>query len=231
MIMETPFTYQYYEKMLRKSLENDYKITSFEKFDKNNPKTIIMRHDVDYTLNGVYELAQIESDLGCTASYLFRIHADEYNLFSCTSWAIADKVKSLGHEVGLHFECMNVGRALKIPPEELLVREKTIAENILGQKIKTCSEHRELSGAIHGTSLFDEKYNPYDFGFEFYAMDPKYSKEMKYLSDSNANWREGDLLEHLNKFDRFQVLVHPDWWFKDDLLLKGPYYHPRGTHI
>jgi hypothetical protein len=73
-------------------------------------------------------------------------------------------------------------------------------------------------------------YDPYAAGFAIYAMDPKYAKAMKYLSDSNAHWREGDVLKHINSFDRFQLLVHPDWWFESDLLLKGPYYHPRSTH-
>jgi hypothetical protein len=48
---------------------------------------------------------------------------------------------------------------------------------------------------------------------------------MKYLSDSNGFWREGDLTQHLGAHERFQVLVHPDWWFEKDLLLKRPYFH------
>ena len=35
---------------------------------------------------------------------------------------------------------------------------------------------------------------------------------MKYISDSNGNWREGDILENLN-FKRLQVLTHPELWF------------------
>ena len=34
---------------------------------------------------------------------------------------------------------------------------------------------------------------------------------MKYISDSNANWREGDILDNLN-FNRLQVLTHPELW-------------------
>ena len=35
---------------------------------------------------------------------------------------------------------------------------------------------------------------------------------MKYISDSNGNWREGDILENLNS-KRLQVLTHPELWF------------------
>ena len=228
--MPTPFTFAYSRHMLERSVDAGYRISSFVDYGQAAARTIIMRHDVDYTLNGLLELAAIEHDLGCTATYLFRVHADEYNLFSCVSWARLDDIRRMGHEIGLHFEAMNVGRALGIDPVELLAREKAVLEVMLGEQIHTASEHREISGVIHETPLYDLRHDPYRAGFRFYAMDPVYASNMKYLSDSNAHWREGDLIEHLGKHDRFQVLIHADWWFESDLLLKGPYYHPRGTH-
>lgn len=227
----SPFTYAYYSEMLKCAVDDGYHISSFAKFDFAQERTILLRHDVDYTLDGLMQFATIESELGCCATYLFRVHSDEYNLFSATSMNIVSRILDLGHEVGLHFEAMNVGRALGITPEELLLREKNALESMLGFKVLTCSEHRELSGTIHETPLYDSLYDPYVAGFAYYAMDPKYCSDMKYLSDSNANWREGDLLAHLGRHQRLQVLVHADWWFESDLLLKGPYYHPRGTHI
>lgn len=131
----------------------------------------------------------------------------------------------MGHEIGLHFEAMNVGRALKLDPPDLMRREKLVLETVLGHAVASCSEHRELSGVVHRTPVYDTSHDPKAAGFSVYAMDGKWTKEMKYLSDSNANWREGDLHEHLGKHDRFQILVHADWWFEDDLLLKGPYVH------
>ena len=217
--------------MLSQFIANGYRISSFEKYDPQDSKTVILRHDVDYTLNGLREFAHIEAKLNCSASYLFRVHADEYNLFSCLSWTAIQEIKTLGHEIGLHFEAMNVGRALKLHPPDLLKREKDTIEAILGQEVLTCSEHREITGVVHNTPLYSEMYDPYDIGFKHYSMDDKYFKEMRYLSDSNAHWREGNPLIHLGQADRFQVLIHADWWFSDDLLLKGPYYHPRSTHI
>ncbi len=224
------FSFEYYRHMLVVGLNKGYQVSSFEKYDSAQPKTMILRHDIDYTLNGVLDLAKIEYQLGCSATYLFRVHADEYNLFSCTAVTILKELLALGHEVGLHFEAMNVGRALGLKPKDLLLHEKQVIEAILGSRIHTCSEHRELSGIIHGTLKYDEIYDPYEAGFQFYAMDKKYCKEMKYLSDSNGNWREGDPLNHYGNHPRMQVLVHPDWWFEKDLLLKGPYVHPRGLN-
>lgn len=225
-----PFSFSYYEEMLREAMRQGFRISSFSDFNESFSKTVILRHDVDYTLDGLIDMAKIEHDLGCSASYLFRVHAHEYNLFSCVTWSIVREIRALGHEIGLHFEAMNVGRALGIHPPILLKREKQTLEAILGYEVITCSEHREISGVVHSTPLYAEKFDPYEAGFKIFAMDDKYVKQMKYLSDSNAHWREGDLLQHIKTNNRFQILVHPDWWFHQDLLLKGPYYHPTSTH-
>lgn len=223
------FSFSYYADMLDRCKAAGYRISSFKDFDPKFPRTIIMRHDVDYTLNGVAALAQIEHEAGVTASYLFRVHAHEYNLFSPPVYALGARLKSLGHEIGLHFEAGSVGAALGIPAAELLAREKRTIETIFDTPIRTASEHRDVSHVVHGTRPLDTELDILTFGFEHYAMAPRYAKDMKYLSDSNANWREGDLLEHLGKFDRFQVLIHPDWWFESNLLLKGNYAHGLGN--
>ena len=62
-------------------------------------------------------------------------------------------------------------------------------------------------------------------------MADAYFRQMKYLSDTNAQWREGDVLAHLGKHDRFQVLIHSDWWFHRDMLLQGPYHHSRRVPV
>jgi hypothetical protein len=219
-----PFTYRFYRAMLEAARDGGHAVTSFARFDAKRPRTLILRHDVDYTLDGVLRFAELEAELGCTATYLFRVHA-EYNPFSPLCLHTMRRVEVLGHEVGLHFECMNVGRALRLEPIDLLRREKLVLETILGHSVRTCSEHREMSGGVHGTPVFTDAQMIADLGFEFFAMAPRWCKDMKYLSDSNAVWREGDPTQHLGKHDRLQVLVHADWWFEEDLLLKGPYFH------
>lgn len=223
------FSFAYYAHMLARCNAEGYRVSSFANYDPTHPRTVIIRHDIDYTLNGVLAIAEVERAAGVTASYLFRVHAHEYNLFSPRAYDLVRKVKALGHEIGLHFEAGSVGRALGIEPAALLTREKAVLEAILGGPVHTASEHRDISHVVHATPALDLSLDIYSFGFKFYAMDPKYAKTMKYLSDSNATWREGDLLDHLGNHDRFQILTHPDWWFETDLLLKGDYAHGLGN--
>ncbi len=220
------FKYNFYEKILRKFIKNDYIISSFENFSKKNKKTLILRHDVDYTINGVLEFANIEKKLGISSTFFFRLHANEYNIFEAQTYQLIKYLKKIGHEIGLHSEIMNFSRAVDENPLHVLKKEKKILESITGLKIKSFSEHRDISNKIHNTKKFHDVYSFKKTGFKFNAMEDKFFKEMKYLSDSNANWREGNPLKFINKHNRFQILIHPDWWFKKDYLLKDRNVYP-----
>ena len=111
----------------------------------------------------------------------------------------------------------------------MLKKEKLFLENVLGEPVLSTSEHRDVSHSVHETPYYHEEYDPYEQGFKYFSMDPVYFKAMKYLSDSNGIWREGDLLMNLNKYSRFQILIHPEWWYEKDLLIKGPYFHGLGN--
>lgn len=223
-----PFSFDYYRHMLESARDQSYIFSSFEKYTEENKRTVILRHDVDYTLNGVYQLAEIEEAFGATATYMFRVHAHEYNMFSPHVCALVSSLRDMGHEIGLHYEATTVGLALSKDPRDLLRKELSLLEQLVETKVRSGSEHRDISHVIHNAAYYHELHDPREF-FEFWAMDPVYCSEMKYLSDSNGIWREGDLLAHLGKHDRFQILTHPDWWFETHLLLKGPYFHGRGN--
>lgn len=222
------FSYGYYRSMLKAAIEKSYVLSSFEKYSDVNDRTVIIRHDVDYTINGVRQLAEIEAILGATATYMFRIRADEYNIFSPHVCALIFNLLDMGHEIGLHYDATSVGLALSKDPRDLLIKEKSVLEQLVDRKVRSGSEHRDISHVIHKAAYYHDLYDPREF-FDYWAMDPLYCDRMKYLSDSNGIWREGDLLSHMGKHDRFQILVHPDWWFESNLLLKGPYSHGRGN--
>lgn len=222
------FSYEYYKHMLKMAIEEGYFLSSFERYDKSNKKTVIIRHDVDYTLNGVYQLADIEKSLNVTATYMFRVHAHEYNLCAPHVMSMINYLKSHGHGIGLHYETTAIAIALKVDPRKILENDITLLGQIIESTVRSGSEHRDISHVIHEAPYYHELHDPRDY-FEFWAMAPEYCREMKYLSDSNGVWREGDLTQHIGRYDRFQILVHPDWWFDSNLLLKGPYYHGRGN--
>jgi hypothetical protein len=34
----------------------------------------------------------------------------------------------------------------------------------------------------------------------------------KYISDSGMNWREGCFCQQVGKYDKMEILIHPEWW-------------------
>jgi len=223
-----PFTYGYYEIVIRQALESGYVVSSFEKFSASAARTLILRHDVDYTLNGVMQIAEIDFRLGASSTFFLRVHAHEYNVFTPHVYRLLQEIREMGHEIGLHFEAMTFGRALALHPPDVLLKEKSVLETVTGNPIRGASEHRDISQVIHSTPYYHDVYDPLDAGFSYYALENRFFKEIKYLSDSNGIWREGDPTLHYDKHKRMQVLIHPDLWFEEDLLLKGPYFHGLG---
>ena len=93
------FTVNTYSKLLETLIEQDYQFQTFEEFLTNpDPRTIVLRHNVDNRPKKSLELANIESWFGLKGVYNFRV-------LSC-SWDedIIKEIASLGHEIGYHYE-------------------------------------------------------------------------------------------------------------------------------
>ena len=206
------FSFNYYKKMLKKAISCGFTISSFENFDKKKKKTIILRHDIDYSLKGILEFAKIENDLGVTSTYFFRVHSSKYNPFSQDCYYILNYLKNLNHEIGLHFDSSYFSEIFKLDPISVFNKEKIILETIIDKKIKSVSEHYDIYCNIFNIQKLDSQINIKKLKIQNYAYDKKFVIDMKYISDSNGNWREGDILENLN-FKRLQVLTHPELWF------------------
>jgi hypothetical protein len=46
---------------------------------------------------------------------------------------------------------------------------------------------------------------------EFTIPEPR-PKNYKYISDSGMNWRESCFCNHIGKWDKMEILTHPEWW-------------------
>ena len=64
----------------------------------NSEKMILLRHDVDRHTQNALKMAEVETSLGISGTYYFRINNGiRYN-------QIVKKIVELGHEVGYHYE-------------------------------------------------------------------------------------------------------------------------------
>ena len=94
------FTFLSIRTVYQEFLNQGYEIISFLEYLKNpvREKVLILRHDVDRFPRQSLKMAQLERDMGITATYYFRIRKSTYKP------DIINAIKSLGHEIGYHYE-------------------------------------------------------------------------------------------------------------------------------
>ena len=116
------FKFSSYENCLNFAVEENYKFVNLSNALESNEKSILLRHDIDFSLDHAIKFAEIEKSLDVQATYFVRTHCKYYNALSYSSKEILNKLESLGHIVGLHFE-------EDYYPEENLLSQKTLMKS------------------------------------------------------------------------------------------------------
>jgi len=194
------FSYLHFEETLKK-FKKKYRFSNFVNFSKND---IILRHDIDYSLESALKIAEIEKKLGIKSTFFVLFHAEMYNLFSLSSIIIIKKILEMGHDLGLHYDSSAVFQMYK-NSSDLIINEMQTMEQHFKTKIKVVS--------AHDPTLNEELTLPSNV---VNAYSKEFVKERKYLSDSVQYWREGCFCNYIDKFEKFQILIHPIWWTEDN---------------
>jgi hypothetical protein len=208
---EPGFTLGDYRSALRAFIEAGYAVTGFLPFlDDPQPRHMILRHDIDNSMDLALRMARIDADLGCRATYFLRLHARGYNLLSLPALLQVRELEAMGHEVELHLDG-GLATTLGLPERRIADRQRVIIEEVLGRAINGFSSHEpsrlgNLEEADELRAAWGVRYHAYEKRF----MMPS----LKYLSDSSAHWREGHFRTWVGKVEQLQVLVHPIWWYE-----------------
>ena len=109
----TDFTLYQYRHLLESLLQQGYQFLTFEQYceqkstpniplasSPDRPKYILLRHDVDLKAANSLATAQIEHELGISATYYFRVVPQS------NQPDIIRAIAALGHEIGYHYEDM-----------------------------------------------------------------------------------------------------------------------------
>jgi len=94
------FDIRHYEELLEAALRGGYRFADFT--SDPAPGDLILRHDVDLSLEAALALARLEAETGARATYFLMIESVFYNLASPVGVEALDGLRSLGHAVGLH---------------------------------------------------------------------------------------------------------------------------------
>lgn len=201
--MNMTFTYQSYCDMLDLLSKTGYRIADYREGIPEE-RSVILRHDVDTSLDKAVEMAGIEAEKGVRSNYFILLTTDFYNAASFRSQQAVRHILELGHAVGLHFDETLYE---DLNPEELaqaVRREADILSHICRYEISTVSMHRPSRKILDSDFFVPGMINVYAQTF---------FRDYKYVSDSRRNWREPvlDVIKS-EAFDHLHILTHPFWY-------------------
>lgn len=190
-----------------------YSVTSFAEYLENPAaQHLILRHDIDNSLEQAMRVAHIDAENGCSSTFFLRIHARGYNLLELPSLLRIRELTQLGHEVQLHLEG-GIHDWIGGSPLDSANQQRRIFEEAVGRKLGGFSSHEpaRMGGIDFANSLLTE----WSDSVRYHAYEARFmSPNMKYLSDSSGRWREGHFGLWIGKEPLLQVLTHPIWWYE-----------------
>jgi hypothetical protein len=102
MSVPEPWSLDDYADLLRAALEGGYRCAFFEEAAGPAVGDLLVRHDVDLSLDAALRMAELEAGLGVAATYFLMTESVFYNLASAEGRAATTRLRELGHRVGLH---------------------------------------------------------------------------------------------------------------------------------
>jgi hypothetical protein len=98
--MSCAFELTHYRELVQAARAGGYRFASFE--EPPGRGDLLLRHDVDLSLDAALRMAELEAEEGASATYFLMIESVFYNLASKEGVAAIARLRELGHHVGLH---------------------------------------------------------------------------------------------------------------------------------
>jgi hypothetical protein len=205
------FSYQEYANIINILLRN-VQIMDFGEINEDVTKFVIIRHDVEFSVERAYKIAYLEHLLGVNSSYFFQIRNNAYNLFSKKNLELVQEINRMGHKIGLHVHLGMLKNLNNIT--DYILNEKEILENISNIQIDRFSFHRPTKEVLRLNLKIDGLVNTYgEQFFDFIEEDLFDQVKIKYIADSMHRWKYGYPDEStIIRYPKIQLLIHPDEW-------------------
>jgi hypothetical protein len=98
--MTCDFSLDHYAELLGAARAGGYRFAYFDRPPEAGD--VLLRHDVDLSLDAGLRLAELEASAGATATYFLMTQSVFYNLASAEGREAIERLRGLGHRVGLH---------------------------------------------------------------------------------------------------------------------------------
>ena len=98
--MTCDFDLGHYRELLEAAKAGGYRFAFFDR--EPAAGDLLLRHDVDLSLDAALTLAELEAEAGAAATYFLMTRSVFYNLASTEGERALSRLRELGHRVGLH---------------------------------------------------------------------------------------------------------------------------------
>ena len=196
------FTIKKYKELISALKDAGYEFVTYAEYceGRRSDKLVVMRHDVDRSVERARRLAEVENEMGVKASYYFR------DKFINENSDDIRYIESLGHEVGYHYED--------------LVMEKGDVDKAYARFMRNVCVLRELVDVktitMHGapTSRFDSKemWRVCDYKKLGLIGEPQFDvdwNDMFYLTDTGRSWNG---VSRRDKVVEFKLIWEAKGW-------------------
>lgn len=201
------FTLEHYREILA-ALKSRHEILSFRDASQLGSdllkldRFVLMRHDVEFSLPAALRLARLDHEAGIRSTF-FLLFSSDYNIFEPEGAAIVGQILDLGHDIGLHYDLQAYDR-IGADPAEVARRQIGLMESYWQTKIYAMSCHMPMrtGRTLALPGILD-------------VYDPLFIDDIKYVSDSTQQWREGVVTSILHRYDKIHLLTHEYYWSED----------------
>lgn len=171
------------------------------------PRRVILRHDVDQSLERALALGRVEASFGLTSTFFVWIRSPFYNCWEPAQTAIIRQLRELGHQVGLHFdETAYTARSVS-ELERYMEEEAALLSGLSGARVEAVSFHRPSAWVLGSQKRFGNLINAYN---------SRFFNEYLYLSDSRRQWKQGCACETIRQAPpQLHLLTHAFWWTEE----------------
>ena len=101
------FDLVHYRELLDAAQAGGYRYSFFDRSPE--PGTVLLRHDVDLSLDAALAVAELEAEADAVSTYFLMTRSEFYNLDAPSGEAAIKRLRELGHRVGLHAVWPQVG--------------------------------------------------------------------------------------------------------------------------
>jgi len=180
--MSCDFTLGHYRELLQAARTGGYRWSGFDRAPQAGD--VILRHDVDLSLEAALAMAELEADEGAWSTWFLMTRSVFYNLASSEGERAIERLRALGHRVAHHAVFPHVD----------------LDDRFDGDVVAWHNPDPEFMSA------------PIDGAVN--VMGPPFFDPEHYRSDSNQHWRNGCPRDDLaqGRFEWLQLLTHPAIW-------------------